>query len=256
MKTLVALFLSLFLLAAPAYAAEDAAKDVAKDVAYIAPKGATKESLIAFWEQRQKNDPQVKVFEATKEPGVYNFETENFPYKGRLVLLNASVGDYDSTYYQNVQRGIIEVELKDADETFFKKYARSYGAWTQDLNYYYNMKKGVWFTSKEWDAHSADFDKYAKQKSTAASCSPTANFWNRYGSTVISFGVLFLFLGGLLLFAKKQNKRVWDNHAKALSEQQRGLKMVEDSQKVALESLAQQLEHTRLLQEILAALKK
>jgi hypothetical protein len=54
---------------------------------------------------------------------------------------------------------------------------------------------------------------------------------------------------GLLAFARKQNKRVWDNHAKALEEQQRGLRMVE-------ESLKHQQEHTRLLQQILENLKK
>ncbi len=227
----------------------------------LGPHLPKRESLVAFWEARLKADTHVQLLEKAKEEGVYNFQTDFFPYKGRLKLLNAAVSDYDTQYYQNLYRGIVEIELLDADEAFFKKYARSYGAWVQDLNYYYNWRKGVWFTTKEWDANAADFDKYAASTAaaatnSAASCSPTANFWNRYGSSIISIGVFGLIIVLLLAFARKQNKRVWDNHAKALEEQQRGLSMVEASQKIAEESLKHQLEHTKLLQDIAAALRK
>ena len=81
-------------------------------------------------------------------------------------------------------------------------------------------------------------------------------FLSRYAGSIIPLTVFVLVIIGLLAFARKQNKRVWDNHAKALEEQQRGLKMVEESQIIAKESLKHQQEHTKLLQEILQAVKK
>ncbi len=236
----------------PAVAASETAAIASAKIAVRAPApyvAPTRDSLVVFFEQQMKSDPQVVTFEKTAD-GEYDFETKFFPYAGKLRLLNAAVTKYDDQYYENLYRGIIEIELPDADDAFFKKFARSYAAWTADLNYYYNMKKGAWFAGSAWNDNLADFDKYADETAVVAkSPAPAPGFWAQNGKNLIPLGVFILVMGTVILFAKSQNKRVWDNHTKALDEQQRGLKMVE-------ESLRHQQEHTRLLQEILAALKK
>lgn len=242
----------LVLIVTPAAAFSDAtgaaetAKVAARAPAQVAPP--TRDSLVAFFEEQMKNDPQVKIF-TKRADGDYDFQTGFFPYTGRLKLLNAAVTKYDDQYYENLYRGIVEIDLPDADEAFFKKYARSYAAWTTDLNYYYNMKKGAWFAGAAWNDNLADFDKYAADNSPAKTGCTAPGFFAQYGKNLLPVGVFALVVFVLLLVAKRQNKRVWDNQAKALDEQQRGLKMAE-------ESLVHQREHTKLLQEILAALKK
>lgn len=230
---------------------EPAAVAATAEIAVRAPAQIvppTRESLIAFFEEQMKNDPQVKDF-TKRADGDYDFQTGFFPYTGRLKLLNAAVTKYDDQYYENLYRGIVEIDLPDADEAFFKKYARSYAAWTAELNYYYNMKKGKWFAGSAWNDNLADFDKYAADAAPAKTGCAAPGLWDKYGKNMIPLGVFVIVIAVLMAFARRQNKRVWDNHAKALDEQQRGLKMVE-------ESLNHQREHTKLLQEILAALKK
>ncbi len=234
---------------APATAASEPAADakiaVRPPAEAVAP---TRDSLVAFFEAQMKNDPQVKNF-TKRADGDYDFKTGFFPYTGRLKLLNAAVTKYDDQYYENLYRGIIEIELPDADEVFFKRYARSFAAWSADLNYYYNMKKGRWFAGSAWNDNLADFDKYAVDNAGAKLPAPMPGFWAQNGKNLIPLGIFVVVIIVVMAFAKAQHKRVFDNHDKALDEQQRGLKMVE-------ESLTHQREHTRLLQEILATLKK
>lgn len=238
-----------FIVTPAAAASETTNARIAAPLTAAAPAAPpTRESLVAFFEEQMKNDPQVKNF--TKRPdGDYDFQSGFFPYTGRLKLLNAAVTKYDDQYYDNLYRGIIELELPDADDAFFKKFSRSYAAWTADLNYYYNMKKGKWFASAAWNDNLADFDKYAIQEAAAKSAPPVRSFLAIYGKNLLPIGIFVIVMCVVMIFARGQNKRVWDNHAKALDEQQRGLKMVE-------ESLTHQREHTKLLQEILATLKK
>lgn len=242
------LALGLFLLAflaAPAFSANEQQH---------AAQPPSRASLVAFWETTVENDPHVQLFEKTKEEGVYGFQTDFFPYKGKLKLLNAAVSEYDSQYYQGVYRGIIEVELPDADDDFFKKYARSYGAWAEDLNYYYNPKKGIWFKAGDWDANVADL--YTASGAPSSQTCAATGFWVKNSGTFIPIGVFVIVIAALLAFARKQNKRIWANHAKALEEQQRGLKMVEESQRIAKESLKLQETQTQLLAEIATSVRK
>ncbi len=235
----------------PAAAASETAAVASAKLAVRAPAQAvppTRDSLVAFFEEQMKNDPQVKDF-TKRADGDYDFQTGFFPYTGRLKLLNAAVTKYDDQYYDNLYRGIIEIELPDADDAFFKKFSRSFAAWSSDLNYYYNMKKGKWFAGSAWNDNLADFDKYAVENAAAKSPAPMPGFWAQNGKNLIPLGIFVIVIVVTLTFAKRQHKRVFDNHDKALDEQQRGLKMVE-------ESLGHQREHTRLLQEILAELKK
>ena len=232
-------------------ASESAAVAESAKIAVRAPAQTvppTRESLVAFFEEQMKNDPQVKDF-TKRADGDYDFQTGFFPYTGRLKLLNAAVTKYDDQYYDNLYRGIIEIELPDADDAFFKKFSRSYAAWAAELNYYYNTKKGKWFAGSAWNDNLADFDRYAVETAVAKSSAPIPGFWGQNGKNLIPLGIFVFVIVVVMTFVKVQHNRVFDHHDKALDEQQRGLKMVE-------ESLTHQREHTRLLQEILAALKK
>lgn len=214
--------------------------------------GPTRQGLVAIWEDTLKANPQVKTFEKTKEEGVYNFETTFFPYKGRLKLLNAAITPYEEGYYDGLSTGIIEIELMDAPESFFKKYAASYGAWTRQNYFYHDKVGGVWFPAAKFSDWSKKY--YERENAQTAASAPAAScastWWMRNMGTFLylAFFVVILFLA--LLFAKKQNKKIWDNHAKALSEQQRGLAMVEKSMQLTEESIRNQKEMIRLLGEL------
>lgn len=199
-------------------------------------KAPTRETLISFWEEKNINDEDVKQFEKTGEKNVYKFETAFFPYQGRLKLLNAVITKSSDTYMPDLYTGIIEVELLDAPEDFFTKYAASYGAWSAQNYFYYDGQKGVWFPSSEWSAYAASNMPVAAPSS--------GRHWN-----IVWLFALVAGLGGIAYFAKVQNQKIWDNHQKALKEQQRGLKIAE-------ESLELQKEHSKLLKEIASALKK
>lgn len=230
MKTTLQIFAAFFLLVfltGPGQAAEQA----------VSAAIPTRESLISFWEEKTLNDPEVRRFEKTSEKGVYKFETTFFPYKGRLKLLNAAITKTSDSIYEGFYTGIVEVELLDAPQDFFRKYSASYGAWTSQNYFYYDVKQSVWFPSSEWSAH------FSAGENGVSSC------------PLRGIGDIFLLIfliaiaGALVVFVKKQNKKIWDNHAKALAEQQRGLKIAE-------ESLQNQKEQIKLLKEISRALKE
>ncbi|MCK5519128.1 MAG: hypothetical protein KAI61_06920 [Alphaproteobacteria bacterium] len=196
---------------------------------------AKKETLVAFWEEQVRNDSNTKQFEKTKEDGVYNFETSFFPYKGRLKLLNAAVSQMNGTY-QIDTAGIIEVELLDAPQDFYKKHARSYRAWSKTWSesgyYYYDQKQDVWFLPSEWEEHEEEDD-------CISDASPEfLVFLVKY----LPLLILFIFLGGLFWFVYKQNKRAWDSNDEMLV-----------NQNIAMQKMDKQ---TKLLQQIADSMAK
>lgn len=221
-------FLAVLFLAAPAGYADNPA----------APDRAT---LVAFWEKSVQQDPHVLVFKKTDVRDVYDFETDFFPYKGRLHLLNAAVSRYSGGYSENLYNGIIEVELPDASPDFLKKYAMSYSAWLQQNVFYYDTAQSVWFPASDWGAH------YAVTEQTSSTCSVGA--WKKYSSTVVLLG-FFLFILSLLVWAiKKQQKKVWAANDKIMERQEHALRMT-------AESLSNQKAQIALLQKILESVQK
>ncbi len=190
---------------------------------------AKKDSLVVFWEEQIRNNPETKLFEKTKEDGVYNFETSFFPYKGRLKLLNASVSQTNGTY-QIDTAGIIEVELLDVLPDFYKKYARSYRAWSESGYYYYDHKQDAWFLPSEWAEHETDWDSEAFPE------------WLMFLVSVAPFLIFFTLLGLLFLYARKKNKRAWERNDEIFA-----------NQEVFLQKMDKQ---TRLLQQIADSLEK
>lgn len=200
-------------------------------------KAPTRESLVAYWEDKTLNDPDVKQFEKTGEKGVYKFESGFFPYKGRLRLLNAAVTKSSDGYLSDFYTGIIEVELADAPEDFFRKYSTSYTTWASQNYFYYDTKKAVWFPASEWSTHVAD-------TASGASCPLNKRMWD----IALLLGAVVVLLG-LVVFAKKQNDRVWKANDKAREDYKRAIKVAE-------ENLKHQEEHTKLLREIASSLRK
>lgn len=238
-----ALCLALLLLALPlsSYAAEPGV-----DGLYVPDRAG----LLAHWEASIETDAHTLQFEKTAEDGVYLFATDFFPYKGRLRLLNAVVVADGDNYYDDVYRGIIELELLNADEAFQKKFSRSYYAWVEQNNFFFDAQNNVWFpssTSSKYLSNRPERIATAADLPVKASCPA----WKdpRVLRSVLPIGFFLLIVLALLFFARKQNKRIWDNHAQALAEQQRGLTMVQ-------ESLQHQREHTKLLQNMLTALRE
>ncbi|MBI1216168.1 MAG: hypothetical protein GC185_10160 [Alphaproteobacteria bacterium] len=236
--TFISVLVFTVLLALPARAsfAAEAQKPVVAQAA--APARA---ALVGYWESYMRKDPHVSRFKETGTAGVYDFKTDFFPYDGRLKLLNAVVTKAEDSYYPGLYSGIVEVELMDAKPDFFKKYAASYGAWTRQNYFYFDAKKNVWFPSTEWSTYTMDL----KGGGTIYKAAPWQRLAASWGPWVF-YCVLIL---GLLVFARRANKRVWSHNTRALEEQQRGLAMVEESQRI-------QKEQTELLKEILATLKK
>ncbi|MCK4945946.1 MAG: hypothetical protein KAS59_06760 [Alphaproteobacteria bacterium] len=197
---------------------------------------AKKETLVAFWEEQVRNDSNTKQFEKTKENGVYNFETSFFPYKGRLKLLNAAVNEIRREYQEHVS-GIIEVELLDASPDLYKKYAKSYAAWSRSGYYYYDQKQDVWFLPSDWAEHEDDWTSDASPEFLV--------FLVEY----LPLLIIFVFLGGVFWFAYKQNKRAWNMNDEMLANQ----KLSMQSQEFAIQQMAEEI---KLLQQIADSLEK
>ena len=120
----------------------------------VAPGAAKAEpmdeaSLLAAWEQAVLGDPETIALDSLGDNRYY-FETTRFPYAGELVVLNMSIdqalGPHDTPM------GVVEVELADADDEFYNRFAMSYGQWSQYNFLYYDQETGQWLTAREMDA--------------------------------------------------------------------------------------------------------
>lgn len=124
----------------------------------------SKESLLAAWEQMQKDDSYTVAFEKTKEQGIYNFETTIFPFKGKLKVLNELIEknpayyygdfrDYDKKLPDGDYIGIVEVELLGVAKEFAGKFRYSYETWERGNALYYHADAKKWYTHREWVAY-------------------------------------------------------------------------------------------------------
>ena len=197
---------------------------------------AKKETLVAFWEEQVRNSSETKLFEKTQEAGVYNFETSFFPYKGRLKLLNAVVSQTNGTYHIDTA-GIIEVELLDATPDFYKKYARSYRAWSESGYYYYYQKQDKWFLPSEWSEHETDWG------------SDRSSEWMLFLVSVAPFLIFLALFGSLFFYARRQSRRARDRNDEILVNQNMAIQKMD-------ESMQKMDEQTMLLQQIADSMAK
>ena len=131
-------------------------------VAYAGPadKPPTKESLLAAWEQVQKQDPNTVKLEKAGDKNIYDFETNFFPYKGKLNILNLVIDEGAGYYYDEddetapgTYSGVVELELVGADKDFKEKFEYSYSRWARNNRLIYDEKTSKWYTRGEWVAY-------------------------------------------------------------------------------------------------------
>lgn len=200
-------------------------------------------SLIAAWEDIQKNDPKTTTFEKKGE-GEYHFATERFPYDGRLNVLNITIEALPGSVMGESYYGVIEVELTDLPEDFFRKYAYSYSSWQKNNYLYYDANKGQWRTTTQWSATLAEeFD--AGHAYGGGNNPYQMLFW------LVALAVLLV----VALLGIRQVRRAMTQQQTALDGQARALEMMEKSHEMAAENLKIQKENTKILKSILKSLE-
>lgn len=210
----------------------------------------SKESLLSFWEESQRQNPHTKLFKPTKEENVYQFETDFFPYKGRLKVVNAFIDKPSSEYsyddsYKNVYTGIVEVELPDAPKDFANKYSYSYYQWRSTHTFFYNIETASWL-SKE------DFHALQNSHREAAYVGQSCPWYLGTLKSLLSWSPLILLGVFIIVFGKALKGRVKTQEKAQDGIIERQIQIL----KTAEASLAAQKEQAQTLKEILAALKK
>lgn len=256
-KTFAALFLCLFLLT---FAVNAAAVD--------APDKA---SLLAAWEQEQRSNPDVTLFEKTAEDGVYNFATTLFPYNGRLKVTNVVVDKNPASYsgeysYEARQKGVkihgvVEVSLLDQDNKCVGGCGcgrTSYGqsSWERGNDFYYDEKTNEWFPQYEFEKRFAqsDFEKlFAKPvdyDDDERSDSMITND-NQLSKIVFDIVPLVFFIGFLILvmlWARGRNNKYMTMNETIMARQKEAVER-------QAEGLVLEREQNQLLRDILQTLQ-
>jgi uncharacterized membrane protein len=186
-------------------------------------EGPTEESLLSAWETRQRTDPKTVVFEKV-EPKVYRFETERFPYEGKIRVLNLSIDDPyagpGSSQQVGSQIGVVEAALEDLPSGFMMHHAHSYGLWQAENTFYWDPVKGTWLTSREFQNR---IQEEAGGWYGWLGIGLSGLFWIFF--LVVVLGVLFL----LTRKASRQMKTAMAAQDKVLSEQERAMSLMERS---------------------------
>jgi hypothetical protein len=193
----------------------------------------SKESVVAAWEETLKNSEYTLKFAATDKPGVYDFETTLFPYKGALKLVNVVVAPPDYTYDISEAdapwRGYIEYELINAPKDFFQHYYRSYAEWGKLNEFYYATEPGKWLSAPDMKAYLA-VHKPATDLNCAvpATSKPFMHVLNELtGLIPVAFFMVAL-LALLLLFTRKQRKTQIANYNLTIERQLEMLNTLKD----------------------------
>lgn len=191
----------------------------------------SEKSLIETWETIQKNDPKTVVFQK-KEENHYRFETEIFPFDGELRVLNISIDDRMRDFKYGYITGVIELELVNLPESFWKKHSFSYSSWSQNNVLYYDQKTGKWLSSREY---------YAKSRKDMTG-NPLVRFRNIFTNLPIIILIFFIvFL--IIISVKIQNKNkkyidfAHDSTKKSLELSQKHLILDEETNKILKEIL-------------------
>lgn len=246
-----------WLVATPAMA--EMVANAAKAVPSMPSTEQLKQSLLAHWEVSQANNPNVAKFEKVEGgDGDYKIALNIFPYDGRLKVLNVFVAPYkgydsDGDYHSDADekvlyRGVIEADLPGLDKALADKMYTSYYAWKRDNRFYYDVTTGVWFNEADWDAHFAKYPTVAK--ASTASCIPQAQ--DKYKKMFLDwlpFIGLMIFLGFLVRFSRKAQKKALDAQDLMMQRQLVFLKIAEDG-------AVMQREAKEILAQMLAELKK
>jgi len=197
----------------------------------------TKESLILAWENVQKSDPQILVFNKIAK-NRYKFKTEHFPFNGELKVLNINIDDRWSDYEYGTIMGVIEIELLDLPEDFLKKHSYSYSIWSQNNMLYFDKKSETWMSTKEY---------YAQNQKTYNLNPFTSIFkYLPFDITSIIFIVIIVIIIFYLSRIQKKNEKYINN----------AQDMTKKSLELVHKSLALGEETNKILREIAELLKE
>jgi hypothetical protein len=191
----------------------------------------TEESLIIAWEDIQKKDPKVVIFEKI-ESDLYRFHTTWFPFDGKLRLLNASIDEIEGIS-PKFCIGVVEVELIGLPDDFMNKYSRSYSIWSRNNTLYYDKKKGKWVSQKEW------YLLVGKRSRSLV--------WTSYLWIIVPIAFLVLLLGSI------RNSRI--QMKKAFADQERVIQLSERSLQISERTVQIHQDNNRILKEILETLR-
>jgi len=196
----------------------------------------TEESLLKAWEEVQKNDSKISIFEKLAEKR-YKFKSEHFPFDGELLVLNLTVDDRWNYSEYSSTMGVVEVELVDLPGDFMKKHAYSYSIWAQNNMLYFNKKTQKWMSSKA----------YLKQTQKQIGRGPLSLFTDLY-----TFGP-FILLVVVLAYILISNSRIQHRNKKYAD-------YIQVSTDKSLEAIQKSLvlgqKSTVILEQILEELKK
>ncbi|MCB9982085.1 MAG: hypothetical protein H6861_00195 [Rhodospirillales bacterium] len=215
------------------------------------PAPTPKEVFLAAWEENQKNLPTTVIFEKTAEPGVYNYETTVFPYKGKLKVLNIVISK-DLDYYNydldldDALIGLAEVELLDVDKDFRDRIYYSYNLWNEQNFLFSKAEGGEWLSDAQWEENHQDS---AQNSSACAAPSPSAKY-KKLLSDLLPIFIFLLIIIPLILWSRRLQKRQiakydlsMERQKESIEEQKRGLEIAE-------QSLALEKKQIELLQKL------
>ena len=212
------------------------------------PAPDAKEAFLSAWESHIKSLPTTVVFQKTDEPGIYDFETTLFPYKGKLELLNIVVSkdiDYYEDYdlnHESVSKGVAEIRLTDLPkEEFREKYNYSKEIWDnkQFLFFMNDAAGGRWLSAEEWWTAKNNGHAPTKAPSCNAQNTDYLNLFLKWLPLIILMSCFFIIVKGV----SKRQKSYYDKYENSLAKQLEGIE-------IAKCSLALQEEQRELLRKI------
>jgi hypothetical protein len=179
----------------------------------------SKESLLAAWEQVQKDSPYTVRFEKTAEKNVYDFETTIFPYSGKIRVENLLI-ETDPAYFYEFRSygdempngdyiGIVELELDGIDEKFTRRFSHSYPTWVRDNSLYYHAETKKWYTAEQWTDYKNALTAAKSSATDGKSCVPAAGQERESKPTLFSVFLSwlpFLILISLYVYFMRKSK--------------------------------------------------
>jgi len=216
------------------------------------PAPTPKEVFLSAWEEHQKSLPTTVTFEKTEKPGVYNYETTLFPYKGKLKVLNVVI-DKDLDYYNynldidDALKGVAEVELPGLSEDDRNYMYYSYNLW-QEQNFLFSRGEGEeWLNAKQWATATQDNNK--TNVSSGQSCSQAK--YKKWLADLLPLIVFLVFLFFIVLWSRRLQKRQMAKYDLSMERQKESIEELKRGLEIAERSLKLQQEQTELLRRLL-----
>jgi hypothetical protein len=175
-------------------------------------------AVIEAWERVQREDTQTIALEPI-EPRLYRFATNRFPYDGRLRVLNVSLDGYGWAADGATTMAVVEVELIDATDELYVKHAHSVPMWQATNMLYLDDDTGEWLSNREWQ------ERMIAGAMPGGALSILLSNWFWIGL----IGVMIVVLVFVSRKASRQMNVAMNAHEQALSEQQRGLALMEEA---------------------------